>query len=115
MLRIRLLSICDLSKGIHSTRRVKGRNEAVTLIEIFNEDIDPDYLNKLKIKTDYETAMLLYQQGEMAGALRLFMSISEILPNDKATKNYIHRDLQKKHSVLLQKPQRNLTSLLPAT
>jgi class 3 adenylate cyclase len=71
--------------------RVKGRNEAVTLIEIFNEDIDPDYLNKLKIKTDYETAMLLYQQGEMAGALRLFMSISEILPNDKATKNYIHQ------------------------
>ena len=71
--------------------RVKGRNEAVTLIEIFNEDIDPDYLNKLKIKTDYENAMLLYQQGHLDEALRLFISISEILPNDKATKNYIHQ------------------------
>ncbi len=71
--------------------RVKGRQEAVTLIEIFNEAIDPDYLNKLKSKTDYEKGMLLYQQGDLAGALSLFISISEILPNDKATKNYIHQ------------------------
>lgn len=71
--------------------RVKGRNEAVTLIEIFNEDIDPDYQDKLNIKTDYEKAMLLYQQGNLTEALQLFTAVAGILPNDKATKNYIQR------------------------
>jgi two-component system, sensor histidine kinase ChiS len=71
--------------------RVKGRNETVTLIEIFTEDIDPNYQNKLKIKNEYEEAMLLYQQGNLAEALQLFTSIAGLLPNDKATKNYIQR------------------------
>jgi class 3 adenylate cyclase len=71
--------------------RVKGRNEAVTLVEIFNEEIDPDYQNKMKIKNDYEKAMLLYQQGNLTGALQLFTAVSEILPGDKATKSYIQR------------------------
>jgi adenylate cyclase len=71
--------------------RVKGRNETVTLIEIFNEDIDPQYQNKLKIKNEYEEAMLLYQQGNLTEALQLFTAIAGLLPNDKATQNYIQR------------------------
>jgi class 3 adenylate cyclase len=71
--------------------RVKGRNEAVTLVEIFNEDIDPDYQNKMKVKKDYEKAMLLYQQGHLTEALQLFTAVHEILPGDKAAKSYIQR------------------------
>jgi adenylate cyclase len=71
--------------------RVKGRNEAVTMIEIFNENIDADYLNKIKTKNDYEKAILLYQKGDLNEALILFTSVSEILPIDKATKYYIQK------------------------
>lgn len=78
------------SRVIHKGR-VKGRIEAVTLIEIFNKDIDPQYENKLKIKTEYEKAMLLYQQGNLSEALKIFIPVAEVLPNDKATKNYIQR------------------------
>jgi hypothetical protein len=69
--------------------RVKGRTEAVTLVEVFNAETDAEYVQKLRIKDDYETAMRYYQQGKLTEALKIFSAINELLPGDKATTNYI--------------------------
>jgi hypothetical protein len=45
----------------------------------------------MKVKKDYEKAMLLYQQGHLTEALQLFTAVHEILPGDKAAKSYIQR------------------------
>jgi len=69
--------------------RVKGRMEAVSLIEIFNAETDPDAAQKIQIKEQYEKAMQFYHYGKLAEALEIFSAISLELPGDKATRNYI--------------------------
>jgi class 3 adenylate cyclase len=68
---------------------VKGRTEPVTLIEILTEDVDPEFDKKMKIKNDYEKGMQYYQEGNLPQSLKLFQSVAEKLPGDKATANYI--------------------------
>lgn len=71
--------------------RVKGKAELVTLVEVFNAETDPIYQEKLKTKDLYTHAMTAYKQGNMQEALRLFITVSETIPADKATINYIQR------------------------
>lgn len=71
--------------------RVKGKDELVTLIEVFSEATDPHYQEKLRTKDVYAQAMQAYQKGEMNEALRLFSEVQKILPLDRATNNYISR------------------------
>jgi class 3 adenylate cyclase len=71
--------------------RVKGKDELVTLIEVFSEATDPHYQEKLRTKDVYVQAMQAYQKGDMNEALRLFTEVEKILPSDRATNNYINR------------------------
>lgn len=69
--------------------KVKGKHEAVTLVEILNADTDPVYQQKNKTSKQYAEAMSLYQMGKINEALRLFSSVAKELPEDKPTLYYI--------------------------
>ena len=69
--------------------KVKGKHEAVTLVEILNADTDPLYQQKNKTSKQYAEAMSLYQMGKINEALRLFSSVAKELPEDKPTLYYI--------------------------
>jgi adenylate cyclase len=71
--------------------RVKGKAEMVTLIEVFSEETDSQYQEKMRTKDVYAQAMLAYQKGDMNEALRLFSEVQKRLPSDRATNNYISR------------------------
>ncbi len=63
--------------------KVKGKHEAITLVEILNADTDPLYQAKNKTTKQYAEAMGLYQQGKLSGALQLFSAVAVELPDDK--------------------------------
>ncbi len=71
--------------------RVKGKAELVTLVEVFNAEIDPLCQEKLSSRDHYKLAMQAYQQGNIREALTLFEKVREVLPMDRATLNYIAR------------------------
>ena len=68
---------------------VKGKHEAVTLVEILNADTDLLYKQKNKTSKQYADAMALYQLGKINEALQLFSSVAKELPEDKPTLYYI--------------------------
>jgi class 3 adenylate cyclase len=69
--------------------KVKGKQQAITLVEILTPVMDEHYETKLKLKPVYENAMLLYQQGKLAEALEGFLLVANKLPADKPAKYYI--------------------------
>ncbi|MEO7394568.1 MAG: adenylate/guanylate cyclase domain-containing protein [Chitinophagaceae bacterium] len=69
--------------------KVKGKHEAVTLVEVFNVDTDPLYQQKIKTSKFYADAMGLYQLGKINDALQLFSDVVKELPNDKPALYYI--------------------------
>ena len=69
--------------------KVKGKHEAVTLVEVFNADTDPLYQQKIKTTKLYAYAMGLYQLGKINEALQLFSKVVKELPDDKPALYYI--------------------------
>lgn len=70
---------------------VKGKNEPVGLIEVFNSD--PEELRKLKSrqKPAFEKALVLYREGKFSDAKTAFLELAAENPKDKTLKLYIER------------------------
>jgi class 3 adenylate cyclase len=80
--------------------RVKGRNEPVSVFEVY--DTEPAAIIKLKnqSKTDFELALLLYSHKEFTQANHIFQEILRINPQDRAAKMYVERsEFYQKHGV----------------
>jgi class 3 adenylate cyclase len=71
--------------------KVKGRDESVSVFEVY--DAEPATIVELKnkTKTAFETSLLLYSQKNFAQANQIFQEILQINPQDRATKMYIER------------------------
>ena len=71
--------------------KVKGRDESVSVFEVY--DAEPATIVELKnkTKTAFETSLLLYSQKKFAQANEIFQEILQINPQDRATKMYIER------------------------
>jgi class 3 adenylate cyclase len=71
--------------------KVKGRNESVSVFEVY--DAEPATIVELKnkTKTAFETSLLLYSQKKFTQANKVFQEILQINPQDRAAKLYIER------------------------
>ncbi len=71
--------------------RVKGRDESVSVFEVY--DAEPATIVELKnkTKTAFETSLLLYSQKKFTQANHIFQEILQINPQDRAAKMYIER------------------------
>ncbi len=71
--------------------KVSGRQEPITIYEIFNGD--PENIQKLKIvlKKDFEQAIALYQVREFEKAIQLFKQYLTKFPEDKPAQLYLKR------------------------
>ena len=71
--------------------KVKGRQERITIYEIFSED--PENIQALKFasKSDFEQAIVLYQIKEFEKAKHLFNKCLTRFPDDKPVQLYIER------------------------
>ncbi len=71
--------------------RVKGKEEAVSVFEVFDAD-PPDIIDlKLKTQTDFEKGMLHYHSQEFAEARRHFEEVVKVNSADKAARLYLKR------------------------
>ncbi|MEP0886387.1 adenylate/guanylate cyclase domain-containing protein, partial [Trichocoleus sp. ST-U3] len=71
--------------------KVKGRDESVSVFEVY--DAEPATIVELKnkTKTAFETSLLLYSQKNFAQANQIFQEILQINPQDRAAKMYVER------------------------
>lgn len=69
--------------------RVKGKKEAVQLIEIIEDSLDLYAAEKLKTKNQFEKAVSLYENQEYQEASSLFKAVMKNFPEDTASMIYI--------------------------
>jgi two-component system sensor histidine kinase ChiS len=80
--------------------KIKGRNEPVSVFEVY--DAEPLAIIELKNtnKTDFESAIILYNHKEFNQAKQIFQTILQINPQDGAAKMYIDRcEYYQRHGV----------------
>ncbi|HNO26372.1 MAG TPA: hypothetical protein PKK94_25555, partial [Leptospiraceae bacterium] len=68
---------------------VKGKKEAVQLIEIIEDSLDLYAAEKLKTKNQFEKAVNLYENQEYQEASSLFKAVMKNFPEDTASMIYI--------------------------
>lgn len=71
--------------------KVKGKLEMVTVYEVFDADLPEVKEAKLKTKTIFEQAILLYNQKDFQKAAQLFEECLRQLPEDKVAHIYLER------------------------
>jgi class 3 adenylate cyclase len=70
---------------------VSGRQEPITIYEIFNGDPENIQKLKLELKKDFEQAIALYQVKEFEKAKQLFTHYLTKFPDDKPAQLYLKR------------------------
>jgi len=71
--------------------KVSGREEPITIYEIFNGDPENIKALKLALKKDFEQAIALYQVKEFEKARQLFNQCLAKFPDDKPAQLYVKR------------------------
>ncbi len=71
--------------------KVSGRQEPITIYEIFNGDPENIQKLKLELKGDFEQAIALYQVKEFEKAKQLFKQYLVKFPDDKPAQLYLKR------------------------
>lgn len=70
---------------------VKGKNEPVGLIEVFNSDADDIKRLKIKQQADFSKALSLYGEGKFTDAKTAFLGLAAENGKDKTYKLYLER------------------------
>jgi class 3 adenylate cyclase len=73
------------------TVQVKGKEEAITVYEIFNADSESVKATKLKTLERYSSAIACYKQGRWDDALCLFHELESQMDNDRVINIYLQR------------------------
>ncbi|MCF7927776.1 MAG: response regulator [Spirochaetales bacterium] len=71
--------------------KVKGKENSVSVFEIFNGDIDEIRLKKNETKAEFENAILLFAKRQFDEARGIFKDIVEINPKDRASLLFLDR------------------------
>ena len=71
--------------------QVKGKTEFVSVYEVFESDPPEQRAAKLKSKTTFEKALLLYYQHAYNDALKHFQNCVDYCPTDTVACNYMER------------------------
>lgn len=71
--------------------RVKGKNQSVSLFEIFEGDSEEMQGAKNETKTDFESAILHFSKKEFEEAAELFKQIIAANPHDKASRLFLEK------------------------
>jgi class 3 adenylate cyclase len=80
--------------------RIKGRNEPVSVFEVY--DAEPEAVVNIKNqnKADFESAILLYNEREFTQAKEIFQKILQINLQDRAATMYVERcEYYQRHGV----------------
>jgi two-component system sensor histidine kinase ChiS len=77
--------------------RVKGKNEPISVFEIFDGLGDESVERKMRANRFFEQGMLNYYQKDFSGALFFFRKVLEILPDDGAAAFYLDNCMAKAH------------------
>ena len=80
--------------------RIKGRNEPVSVFEVY--DAEPEAIVKIKNqnKTDFESAILLYNEREFTQAKEIFQKVLQFNLQDRAATMYVERcEYYQRHGV----------------
>jgi adenylate cyclase len=81
--------------------KVKGKKNAVSLIEIIENKSDERAALKIKTRNVFEKAIDLFDRGNFADAELEFRSLLKVFPNDMATEHYVllcEREMESKNS-----------------
>ncbi len=71
--------------------KVKGKDKAVALFEIFDADDDVKLDKKNRTKADFEEAIMNFSRREFEEAQNLLMKVSAVDPDDKTAKIFMER------------------------
>lgn len=71
--------------------RVKGRNELVSVFEVYNAESQAIIQLKNETKAAFESGILHYNQRNFTEAQPLFQEVLRINPQDRAAKVYVER------------------------
>ncbi|MCP4749848.1 MAG: adenylate/guanylate cyclase domain-containing protein [Proteobacteria bacterium] len=71
--------------------RVKGKQNPVTVFEVFNSDAPETVERKIAMSGKFDEALTLYTDNDLNDALMLFKECSAKCPDDKVAKIYIER------------------------
>ena len=71
--------------------QVKGKQEPVSIYEVFDGDLEAAVALKLKTKPDFEEGLRLYQDRKFAEASVKFNRVVEHNPEDRAAQLYLQR------------------------
>ena len=71
--------------------QVKGKTEFVSVYEVFESDPPSQRAAKLKSKTEFEKALLLYYQQAYGDALKHFQNCVDYCSTDTVARNYVQR------------------------
>ena len=71
--------------------KVKGKQEAIAVFEVFDGDSVRQKDLKIQTKTQFEQAVILYYQRKFSAATEVLTAISRINPEDKAVQLYLKR------------------------
>ncbi len=71
--------------------QVKGKNESVSVFEVYDADPELTFEFKLKSKADFEQGLRLYFDKEFAEAVVCFKKVLKINPDDKTAGLYLQR------------------------
>ncbi|MDD2815551.1 MAG: adenylate/guanylate cyclase domain-containing protein [Thiotrichaceae bacterium] len=73
------------------TVQVKGKEEAITVYEVFNADVEPIRDIKLRSLNSYHEALSLYKTAHWDAAMMIFNELSQQAPQDKLLSTYLQR------------------------
>jgi class 3 adenylate cyclase len=73
------------------TVQVKGKENAITVYEVFNSDLDRIKESKIKLLNRYNEALCLYKERKWHDALQLFTELQTHLGTDKILGIYVDR------------------------
>ncbi|MBF0289042.1 MAG: pentapeptide repeat-containing protein [SAR324 cluster bacterium] len=71
--------------------RVKGKQEIVSVYEVFDSDVAPQFDAKSRIQETYQEALVFFQKQEWEQAATLFESCLTDLPDDYVLEMYLQR------------------------
>lgn len=71
--------------------QVKGKQQAVSVYDLFDADDPASFQHKLETREDFERAVDLFHVGDPASALPIFQSIVDLDPSDHAAQLYVRR------------------------